>query len=70
MAKRLIAFLLSHDSFALILMGDLIIAASNKKISVRKPSIKKKPKEWKSMNNFPFLKIEKKNSNPRFEVGN
>ncbi|RDX96970.1 hypothetical protein CR513_20311, partial [Mucuna pruriens] len=34
-AKRLTAFLISHDSFALILMGDLIIAASNKEIGER-----------------------------------
>lgn len=44
-AKRLIAFLLSHNSFALILMSDLIIAASNKEISIWKPSIEKKPKD-------------------------
>lgn len=43
-AKRLIAFLLGHNSFALVLVGDLIIAASNKEISIWKPSIKKKTK--------------------------
>lgn len=37
-AKRLISFLLIHDSFALILVGELIIAASNKQICVWKPT--------------------------------
>lgn len=36
-AERLISFLLIHNSFALILVGEFIIAASNKQISIWKP---------------------------------
>jgi len=39
--KRLIAFLLIHNSFTLVLVCDLITAASNKEICVWKPSINK-----------------------------
>lgn len=36
-SKRFISFLLSHNSFAFVFVGDLIIAASNKEISIWKP---------------------------------
>ena len=36
MTKRFIALLLVHNSFALILVGDFIIAASDQQISIRK----------------------------------
>lgn len=35
-AERLVSFLLIHNSFALILVGEFIIAASNKQISIWK----------------------------------
>nr|AFK49057.1 unknown [Medicago truncatula] len=36
MTKRLVAFLLIHNSFTLVLVCDLITAASNKEICIRK----------------------------------
>ena len=42
-------------------MGDLIIAASNKEISVWKPLIKKKQIELGSMNIFPQKTTKSKN---------
>lgn len=38
MAERFVALLIGHNSFSLVFVGDLIIAASNKKVSIWEPT--------------------------------